>query len=340
MDNTLELSTIRPTISLRLGQFFGLLRRLVLLGVDFYLLGFCFYFISRVIHEFWFVSFISLFLQYLLLPVFVVLPLTLFGKSKLRIGAAAILCMIYVASYGALFLPDRSQAAPDGASTLKVIAFNSATTRTTPFHLDELLLEENADIVGIIEVSRRNKAYIQANYRQMYPYQIFTEIGTEPKALLSRYPIESYDTFILETTRANIEATININGKRVTVYVVHPPSPDLDRELTFFEPDVDNLPEVKGLLERADSDQPTLLLGDFNFTDQHKAHDLVEDAGFTDMHRAVGYGFGHTWGHRDAAFLVRIDYVWVSSHFLPLESRVGADTFGDHRPVIARIAWK
>lgn len=342
MDNTLQMQVSRPFKFPFFWRVVGWIRRLVILSVDLYTAGFLFYFITRAVDEFWYNAFVGLFLQWWLLPIFVMLPLTFFWKSKVRIAAVSLLCILYLATYGTLFLPNRSQAAPEGAETLTVISYNSATGRTTPDHMKWLIEDENPDIMGLMEVSNRLKRYIESDLDEEYPYRIYTEEGSERKALLSKYPIESYEIFYMVTTRPNIEAHLNVNGKPLTVFVVHPPSPDLDREFSFFAIDPANRPETKMLLERTSSDTPTLLLGDFNFTDQSKTYDWVKDAGFTDMHRAVGEGFGHTWVMFGSDWtLTRIDYVWVSSqHFIPLESHVGLLTYADHRPVVAKVAWK
>jgi endonuclease/exonuclease/phosphatase family metal-dependent hydrolase len=73
-----------------------------------------------------------------------------------------------------------------------------------------------------------------------------------------------------------------------------------------------------------------------------------------DVHRAVGRGFGFTFPEPDFLALtpwyvrpfdmmspmVRIDYIFVSEHFIPQETHVLPRGYGsDHRPVVAKLRF-
>ena len=100
------------------------------------------------------------------------------------------------------------------------------------------------------------------------------------------------------------------------------------------------------------TDQPLLMLGDFNITRQHDLYEEIEATGLTDVFNTAGHGLGFTMPVRLQALkvisdrlasiriipLARIDYIWASEAWLPLESWVGDDAGSDHLPVMARLA--
>jgi endonuclease/exonuclease/phosphatase family metal-dependent hydrolase len=106
----------------------------------------------------------------------------------------------------------------------------------------------------------------------------------------------------------------------------------------------------------AAEDRPTIVLGDFNTTDQTANYRLVADR-LIDVHQAVGRGFGFTFPDFSQARsldlpwytgpllaagpVVRIDHIFASQHFVPRQAFVVPVASGsDHRPVIATLSWR
>jgi endonuclease/exonuclease/phosphatase family metal-dependent hydrolase len=97
---------------------------------------------------------------------------------------------------------------------------------------------------------------------------------------------------------------------------------------------------------------PLLYPCDCNTADQNDAYRLIATA-WHDSWREVGLGWGQTFPGTDSSghstrlvlhgitvprWLVRIDYVWHSSHWRAVEARIGPwDGHSDHRPTIARL---
>lgn len=87
---------------------------------------------------------------------------------------------------------------------------------------------------------------------------------------------------------------------------------------------------------------PTILLGDFNLTDQNDSYALLRDAGLTDAFRTAGWGFGATWPVRKLGMpfpLVRIDYIWYSERIHCTQAWLGPDLGSDHLPLLADLTW-
>jgi endonuclease/exonuclease/phosphatase family metal-dependent hydrolase len=215
------------------------------------------------------------------------------------------------------------------------------------------LQETDADVVALVELSKINAARLERDFADMYPHQVLVGDGTRGKGLLSRYPILSSEVFRIETERPNIHAILDVKASPVEVYVVHPPSPDFNRALNFYVPDPANRAEVELLMARAAVDSPntpSLLLGDFNFTDQSPTYRYIRDHGYRDAFRERGFGFGGTfrqrylylgggqyvWLWRDPA-ITRIDYIWYSPQFTPVRAFVGGKGYSDHAAVIADL---
>ncbi len=93
----------------------------------------------------------------------------------------------------------------------------------------------------------------------------------------------------------------------------------------------------------ANHPHPTIVLTDFNVTDQTTAYAILTGP-LRDAWREAGWGFGHTWGRtvirgvRIPVWFVRIDYVFYSPHWRALSAHTGPwDGISDHRAVSATL---
>lgn len=104
--------------------------------------------------------------------------------------------------------------------------------------------------------------------------------------------------------------------------------------------------DVRGIAALASEGSPTLVMGDFNSTDQSHAYHAMESAGLHDAFRNVQGTFGSTfpvaWRYYFLPLppVVRIDFHWHTDHFAATESRVGPDASSDHLPLESTIAWR
>ena len=180
-----------------------------------------------------------------------------------------------------------------------------------------LIRAMDADIVALQEVRPNQDAIFQARLSDMYPYQVTYITRRETGlALLSRYPILASDTAVVdEHYGRHLRAEIDINGQRVAVYVIHPPTPAwvvgvehwVDM-LTVYD-EARTQPHIDFVIERIQAETlPVLVLCDCNSTPrsrQYRALDRLLDEAFG----ALGWGMGFT--HPAEPFpALRIDYVW------------------------------
>jgi endonuclease/exonuclease/phosphatase (EEP) superfamily protein YafD len=85
------------------------------------------------------------------------------------------------------------------------------------------------------------------------------------------------------------------------------------------------------------SDGPIIVLCDCNLTETTTAYARLDQV-LEDAFGEVGWGFGHTIHPAGLDLrLQRIDYVWYTSHFVPLSARVIADGTSDHYALVVQL---
>ena len=231
-------------------------------------------------------------------------------------------------------------------------------TYGTPGPKLDLLLESDADIVGIFEYDFRMDADLQTTLTDMYPYQYVYPEGydggwgdAEDFRFLSRFPIVSsneYVPYFMEgeafLSHRFIRVELDMDGVPLAVYLFHPTRPPYDIGTTYDDTQLkENLARLLQAL--AHERLPKLLLCDCNFSPRSPQYSEV-DAILDDSFALRGWGFGLTTsglaGVRslDIDFpLVRSDYIWTSIEVKPLDVEVrGSLTASDHLMVWGRFS--
>lgn len=86
-------------------------------------------------------------------------------------------------------------------------------------------------------------------------------------------------------------------------------------------------------------DKPVILCGDFNDTPISYTRHRVASLGLTDAFRKAGQGFGFSF--RRNAIRVRIDHIFCSKDFEPIQAKVDEEApYSDHQPISATFVWK
>lgn len=325
---------------------------LIWAGLDLYALGMAAYIGLHALFgtRWWPVAFLANFAHWLLLPLFLLLPLTLWRKRWPTAFFSIVGVIGFLFSYGALFLPPMTpvhatangDTAHDNGRSLTVLTYNIQNTMVPPDRLIAILDEIDADIVGITELGSRQSEALEAN--AVYPHQVLSGLGIPGLGLLSRYPILDHDIFYLDThALPHLKAVLDVDGVPLTVVLAHPPPPDINRSGYIVAPGVDA--EFTALAALVAAGQPGILLGDLNTSDQSDNYRLLIDAGLIDSFRAAGWGFGVTWPARKVRgkiplpVLVRIDYIIHTPDLQTVAVWTGPAGGSDHLPVIAELRW-
>jgi endonuclease/exonuclease/phosphatase (EEP) superfamily protein YafD len=321
------------------------LRRLALAAIDVYaaltVLGLLLKALSG--NRLWPIALFSTFLNWVLLPAFVLLPLVIWRRRWLTAVMASMGVAAFLWLFGELFLP-RPLSFTD-SRVVTVMTYNVADSLAPPDDLVAALRSSEADIIALQELGAEQAVAIEQDLTDLYPYQILYGYGIPGKGLLSRYPILREELFYLQARRLpHLRAAIAVNGESVpwTIIIAHPPPPGFDQSGYHVHPDA--AAEIKTLAQMATAEGPGILMGDFNTTDQSDNYRLLTNEGLVDAFRAAGWGFGATWpAHRVDLLLcpvVRLDYIWSTAHFRAVRAWVDPRVGSDHLPVLAELVWQ
>jgi vancomycin resistance protein VanJ len=338
----------------------GFFWRLALAGFDIYAVSLLGYLLLRLLsgERLWPVALLGNFAHWLLLPTLPLFVLLILTRHRVRAALALANVVGFVWLFGGLFLPNPTySAACDNPEPhcveLNVMTHNIAAGGAAPDWLLPALEASGADIVALQEVNVVQTAALEVSLLDDYPYRALYPDGLAGIGLLSRYPIVEHELFDLHTGAfPYLRAVLDVEGRPLTVIVAHPIPPGFSRSLTtgyHANGQVDFPP----LAEMATGDGPTLLLGDFNATDQSESHAILADAGLIDAHRAAGWGFGSTFPAEGRYVpsetvrlsvpvppLMRIDYIWTTGDIHPVRVWRGDSAGSDHRPVQAVLLWE
>jgi vancomycin resistance protein VanJ len=322
-------------------------------GYNLFVAGLIGYFILSVTvgDRFWPVLALD-YVAMLLLPLaFLLLPVALFRK---RWGAVLLQT---AAAFAFIWMVQSSHAAndsappPPGSIPVTTLTYNLGNGMAGPDTLIPMLRASGADIIALQEVTAETAGALNAQLSDLYPYQVSQGLGIEGKALLSRYPIQTYEWLEFNPGRPDLRAEIDLDGVTIVVIVAHPPPPALT--WSGIQPRPGTAHQMTSLIDMIrNTDAPLLLLGDLNITQMHDVYGELQDAGLQDTFRVAGNGLGFTIPARIAKLdavsdmlgdlsvvpAARIDYVWASSAWQPVAAWTGEDAGSDHLPVLATVS--
>jgi len=312
---------------------------------------------QQVGDQLWWLALLSSFTPHFFWPLLFLWPLALsLGRPSDRLPLIAP-TLLFLYLYGGLFLPNRLPAYQTEPRPLHLMTFNMwAGTRGT--NTARIIIDRGLpDIVALQEVSYGMQSTIEKTIGNYYPYQSFNHSGRGGLAVLSRYPLQRLSSDMLidlfcSQYRVTVDAT-----HQFRLYNCHPYSTHVTYPTGRWRALANQVEEsfrLRTLLgERLTKEiqshgEATIVLGDFNTTDQSDAYHHLTTV-LSDAHRASGWGFGHTFPAGTALFrkppvlprLVRIDLILYSPAFVALQS-AGGSTYGksDHLPVRAVLAWR
>ncbi len=307
----------------------------------------------------WWSALASSFTPYFFLPLLLLLPLALVIRRWSLRSAVLIPVALFVVLYGRLFVPNLALGQEEGPA-LTVMTFNiwggSRSAETA-----QVIAEAGyPDIVAFQELTPRMTEVLLSEVGTEYPYR---ELIYYPPhrglGVFSRTSLEAIQTPELTgIARCDVQVVRALTPEgSVIVYNVHLHSTNLLRFLDYGVPIAEGSRVsfelraacVEALLADIRTRQePVILLGDLNATDQNDAYRMLRRA-LRDAHRDAGWGFGHTFPADDAGYrgipllprLIRIDMILYDDTFRASWSRVSAlHGESNHRPVLAELVWR
>lgn len=235
------------------------------------------------------------------------------------------------------------------SSKITVMTYNVGAGLALPLRLVEVLRASNADIIGIQELAPEQGAAIAEHLLAVYPHQVLHPTGIPGKGILSRFPLHETGLLDLHPGRPDLQAIVDAPCGNLTVIVAHPPPPRFGRN-RLLQTALAN-EQMASITAVASGGAPAVLLTDFNRVGWQAAVRQLRNSGLIDAFGAAGRGPGFTLptrlshlayrGHPLGDFplppLLRVDYVWHTTHFRATDSWIGASAGSDHLPVLAEL---
>lgn len=306
----------------------------------------------------WWMALLTSFTPMLFVPLSLFWLLGIWVRQTLYWSALFLPTTLFLYLYGALFIPQPLPTYQSDPQPLHLMTFNlwggSYRAKTA-----QVILElDIPDIVTLQELTPKMQRLLLKTVGHHYPYYSFdTTAGHGGLGVLSRYPLEriAADPFIdlsCRQFRVTVTAVYHLR-----LYNCHPRSTNLQHLASAWPTLIRQIEETfqmrtllaQRLVKEIESHgEPTIVMGDFNTTDQSDAYQELRRI-LGDAHRAVGWGFGHTYPSGPGRFRnipivprqLRIDMIFYSTDFVALRSAVST-THGesDHLPFTAVLGWR
>ncbi len=291
-------------------------------------------------------------LPFLILGVFILLPTILiknyefptFARSKYSIYLVFIFGLLVLGTItaGLLLSSNPANADTTGITDVKIMTYNvqQGVNESGEFNFKaqlDLIREINPDIIGLqesdtakINLGNNDVARYFADQLDYYSYGgpkvVMQTFGV---ALLSRWPITnptSFYTYGNEDEIGSIHAEVEVNDITLNVFVNHPAGSNDSK-----------MAHTNGMLELASDLSNVVLLGDFNWREDHAAYSLVTQS-YTDTWRET-----YPTGIDDTGLNMSstIDHVFVSNTFTVTDANyiTSPASQTDHPVYWTDISW-
>ena len=298
----------------------------------------------RLAVDVWWVALPSIVLPFLFAPLLLLVPLAFWVRSRRYLFSVGVLTLLFVVSYGGLFLPRPPVSVTEDSPTLRIATFNHLKSNADFPAIKAAILRADADIVALQELSFGVAQLAETELRERYPYQVSRPAPADGRqngvGVLSRFPLEnpSYSD-LYRGQRFGLE----VAGRRFELVNVHFNVPFEEGRMGSvrrYEP-TDRDRQLDALLTATEDLPAVIIVGDFNLSDNEPGYHKLA-ASLTDSYRRTEAGFGLTYPARTVYRglplppLVRLDYVWVRG-LEPVTASRDCRTGSDHCLVVADV---
>src|SRR3954470_3751269 len=159
--------------------------------------------------------------------------------------------------------------APAGTSFL-VMTHNAGNGHARPPKLTQVLRESDADIIGLQEITAEQATALDTALCDVYPFRVLYGEGIPGKGFLSRFPITASRRLQFYPNRPDLWGQFDLGGRTLEIVNGHPWPPRI--HWNGYYQGKETREHIRKLLALATSGQPTIVLGDFNFTETNEAY--------------------------------------------------------------------
>lgn len=285
----------------------------------------------------------------------VALVLAAIDRRPIALAAAAVPAVLWLALFGWRFVP-RGVGVAAGTDTVRVMAFNVLWVNKDIDAIANAIMTAQPDLVALPELTLNQDPALAARIGRHYPYRILSRLpGSDfGTGIYSRWPLVDRGSLQTGLGLRSAQADVRTPGGTVRFLAVHPratlatgnsPSDIAGRIRQSFRGREAQLAAICKQVAGW-SEMPVLLAGDFNMSEFSDAYRCLGKS-MGDAFKAVGNGYGATWPQGPETFpwplswlvRARIDYVFHSSHWRPVQAEVlSLQTGSDHKIVVATLA--
>lgn len=288
---------------------------------------------------------------YLFAPLPLALGIAVLRRNLSLIAGSVVAAAVFAWLWGGLFWPG-GQDDPEGLM-LTVMTYNLLGSNEHAESIIPALRESDADIIALSELNTTVGAAIGRELASEYPYQVLApEVGVSGGGVISRFPISPLAGELEDAYWASDPDVLDVDFRGEHILLVRAHSSSGALSVGHRERQAHLISDLA-----ASAQLPLIVLGDFNATDVNESHHILTEH-LQDTWREVGSGLGNTFpgASRDVSpgsdrpdlfginfpkWLIRIDYVFCSYDWQPIDARIGPwDGYSDHRPVIAEVALR
>jgi endonuclease/exonuclease/phosphatase family metal-dependent hydrolase len=244
---------------------------------------------------------------------------------------------------------------PPRLASLGVATYNINVANTDRAPVVDAILESQADIVALQEVSPQAEAFLTKQLASHYPYMAFegstaTSLAarfgfiSKYRIIRSRYLEPQYGRFgvylaVFELDHGAVQLA-NVHLEPLDAALRRRPAGLIRAALATEDT---HLAEIEWICQNLEPGIPTVVLGDFNSLSFFKAPAFLRDIGFVDSFASVHTeAHAHPTWHRPTSsgtIYARIDYIFHDTSFRTLESRVASSSSSDHFLLVSRLAF-
>ncbi len=298
------------------------------------------------------------FIPMALFPVIFTLPLAIRQHDKIMLASGLLASLFFLLEYSHQFTPNLG-VSDNNFSDLRILSHNIGQDLPNYEDINALIYSSQANIVFLQEVTEDYIQHYLPNLIDIYPYQTCGPLQGKKRVgmvVLSRYPFVMVENFKLVEDGLVFQQRLllDVNGKQIVAYNVHTTFPWINIHYPFpfnipwpvYEDQVRRR-EITELFELVEKEQqPVILVGDFNFTDQSSDYKKISGV-LLDAYSDAGWGLGLTWpANRTPSVnipsfirLVRVDYLFHSTSLHCVNAHILPKTGSDHLPMLFNLAF-
>ncbi|MCO8122206.1 endonuclease/exonuclease/phosphatase family protein [Stieleria sp. TO1_6] len=258
--------------------------------------------------------------------------------QQFRLAAlTAGLALIHLLIMAPQLSPPSSPGEATEASPLRLMTINVLTSNSDHDRIAAHIVELDADVVAVIELSSSLQIALEQRIGDRYPYSLLRpqDLGNFGMGLYSKSPLASARVFQLNESIDSIEATC----QGVRVIATHPLPPMGSRQFLSRNEHLRQLAQRVADYQTDQRKIPTVVMGDLNLTPWSPIFaEFERRSGLIRARR--GLGIQPTWYARGGAFPfgLALDHVLIDPSMHCRWYQVGSDVGSDHRSVTVDLS--